>query len=80
MLLLAEGPPPFDWPAAAVGIAGFACLAFVAWCMKNDDSDGITIWFAPPRERFVPSWKGKDQGRKAGDPIPPAPPQNGASS
>ncbi len=78
LLTLAErGPGPMNWPEAVMMLGMFAVLGVTAWaCTRESGGDGIVIWFRRPEEpeRFEPSWKGKDQGRKAGDPWPPAPP------
>jgi hypothetical protein len=74
-LLADQVPKQMNWPEAVMMLGMFACIAVVAWAASRDDGDGVVIWFRrPSEERFVPSWKGKDQGRKAGDPWPPAPP------
>jgi len=74
-LILAEQKlGQMNWPEAVMFIGVFAVLGFTAWCCTRDSGDGVTIWFVPKERRFEPSWKGKDQGRKAGDPWPPEPP------
>ena len=64
-------PHTMNWPETVAMLGMFACFALIAWAMSRDSAGEVVVFFRRhPEDPFEPSWKGKDQGRKAGDPLP----------